>query len=322
MRAILKYPGAKWNLASWIISHMPPHESYLEPYFGSGAVFFNKEPARIETINDLDGEIVNFFSVCREHPEELARAINLTPWAREELKESQKVADDPVERARRTAVGCYMTFGSRRCSKSFRHSTGKYKHYGPDNAKLWGKLPETIIQVAQRLKNAQIENRPAIDLIKSFDGPEVLVYLDPPYMKDTRTLHGDQYHFEMSDQEHEELLKTIIIFTGKVIISGYDHEMYNDYLKGWDMRSIKSQIERGGTRTEILDVSTIEKNFILSAKPTNPRKRDGQDTPLLDILVSPKCPTIAILFFRLFQTEKIERGKPLRPQNPKNLTIS
>lgn len=60
MRPVLKYPGAKWNLSSWIISHMPPHESYLEPYFGSGAVFFNKEPARIETINDMDGEIVNF----------------------------------------------------------------------------------------------------------------------------------------------------------------------------------------------------------------------------------------------------------------------
>lgn len=84
-----------------------------------------------ETINDMDGEIVNFFSVCREHPEELARAINLTPWARQELKESQVVADDPVERARRTAVGCYMTFGARRCSRSFRHTTSKTKNGGP-----------------------------------------------------------------------------------------------------------------------------------------------------------------------------------------------
>ena len=252
MKPILKYPGAKWNLASWIISHMPPHESYLEPYFGSGAVFFNKEPARIETINDLDGEIVNFFRVCRNQPEELARAVNLTPWARRELKESRRQDADPVERARQTAIMCCMTFGSRRCSKSFRHTTGKYKHYGPDNAKLWGNLPETIIQVAQRLKDAQIENRPAIDLIKNFDGPEVLVYLDPPYMKDTRTLHGDQYHFEMSDQEHEELLKTVLNHNGKVIISGYDHEMYNDYLKGWDKQTIKSRIERGGVREETI----------------------------------------------------------------------
>lgn len=252
MRPVLKYPGAKWNLASWIISHIPPHESYLEPYFGSGAVFFNKEPARIETINDMDGEIVNFFSVCREHPEELARAINLTPWARQELKESQVVADDPVERARRTAVGCYMTFGARRCSRSFRHTTSKTKNGGPDNAKLWSKLPETIIQVAQRLKDAQIENRPAIDLIESFNGPEVLTYLDPPYMKATRTLNGDQYYHEMDDADHEVLLNAIINHRGKIILSGYDNALYNDYLKGWEKRSIKSQIERGGTRTEIL----------------------------------------------------------------------
>lgn len=145
-----------------------------------------------------------------------------------------------------------MTFGARRCSRSFRHTTGKTKNSGPDNAKLWSKLPETIIQVAQRLKNAQIENRPAIDLIRNFDGPEVLVYLDPPYIRGTRTLNGDQYRFEMSDQEHEELLDTVIGHNGKIILSGYDNDLYNDVLKGWEKRSIKSQIERGGTRTEIL----------------------------------------------------------------------
>ncbi|MDO5433347.1 DNA adenine methylase [Eubacterium sp.] len=252
MKPVLKYPGAKWNLASWIISYMPPHESYLEPYFGSGAVFFNKEPARIETINDIDGEIVNFFRVCREYPEELARAINLTPWAREELEKSRVVTDDPIERARRTAVGCYMTFGSRRCSRSFRHTTGKYKHDGPDNAKLWGLLPGIVKDVAERLKDAQIENRPAIELIKKHDGPEVLIYLDPPYIRDTRTLHGDQYKFEIYDADHEVLVKTIKNHNGKIILSGYENDLYNDYLKGWKKYSIKSRIERGGTRTETI----------------------------------------------------------------------
>lgn len=252
MRPVLKYPGAKWNLASWIISHMPPHESYLEPYFGSGAVFFNKEPARIETINDIDGEIVNFFRVCREQPEELAKAINLTPWAREELKESREVADDPVERARRTAVGCYMTFGSRLNKKTWRYTSGVQKNGGPDSAKLWGYVPDLVIQVAKRLKDAQIESRPAVDLIRGFDGPEVLIYLDPPYVKETRTLNGDQYRYEMDDHDHEELLQAISNHSGKIILSGYDNTLYNDYLGGWEKRSIKSKIERGGTRTEIL----------------------------------------------------------------------
>lgn len=282
MRPILKYPGSKWNLSSWIISHMPEHESYLEPYFGSGAVFFGKKPSKIETINDVDGEIVNFFRVCRENPEELARAINLTPWSREELAMSRKpinchselpkksmkdfeignkYTDNPVERARRTAVSCYMTYGSRKNSRSFRHTTGKNRNNGPDNAKLWGYLPETVMQVAQRLKNAQIENKPAIDLIRGYDGPEVLIYLDPPYVMKTRTLHGTQYDFEMTDYDHEELLNVIVKHSGKIILSGYDNDMYNDYLNKWEKRSIKSQIERGGSRTE-----TIWMNFELGFK--------------------------------------------------------
>lgn len=53
MRAVTKYPGSKWNLAKWIISHFPPHHSYLEPFFGSGAVLFNKPRSRIETVNVL-----------------------------------------------------------------------------------------------------------------------------------------------------------------------------------------------------------------------------------------------------------------------------
>lgn len=83
-KAILKYPGGKWRIADWIISHFPPHKVYCEPFLGSGAVFFTKRPAMIETINDINGEIVNLFKVCRERPGELAAALKFTPWAREE----------------------------------------------------------------------------------------------------------------------------------------------------------------------------------------------------------------------------------------------
>lgn len=85
-RPVLKYTGSKWRMADWIISLMPPHRSYLEPFFGSGAVFFKKPPSRIETINDLDGEIANLFRCVREKTEELARAVELTPYSREEYE--------------------------------------------------------------------------------------------------------------------------------------------------------------------------------------------------------------------------------------------
>ena len=252
MKPVLKYPGSKWNLASWIIDHMPPHESYLEPFFGSGAVLFNKEPSRIETINDSDGEIVNFFRVCRDKPEELARAINLTPWARDELAACREGTADPLERARRTAVTCHMTFGSRRCGKSFRHTTGKKKDGGPDHPKVWAGVPEIVLEAAERLKNVQVENKPALELIRGFDGPEVFIYLEPPYVKSTRTLHGDQYNFEMTEKDHEELLKAAVNSRAKIILSGYDNALYNDYLNGWKKESIKAQVERGGTKTETI----------------------------------------------------------------------
>lgn len=84
MKPVLKYPGSKWTLAEWIVGHLPAHRVYCEPFFGSGAVFFTKPPSKLETINDLDGEVVNLFRVLRDRPDDLAAAAALTPYAREE----------------------------------------------------------------------------------------------------------------------------------------------------------------------------------------------------------------------------------------------
>ena len=117
-KAAGKYPGGKWRISKWIISHFPKHKVYVEPYFGSGAVFFNKEPSYIETINDVDGNIVNLFKVCRESPDKLAQLIELTPFSREEFEECYEIAvDDPVERARRTLVRFHQSFGTTNSTK-------------------------------------------------------------------------------------------------------------------------------------------------------------------------------------------------------------
>lgn len=119
MRPVLKYPGSKWKMAEWIISLMPPHKSYLEPFFGSGAVFFKKEPSRIETINDMDGEIVNLFRCIREEPEELMRCVTMTPYSRAEYEQAwgkfrfrAGVPSVGVEAARMTLVRYWQSHGS------------------------------------------------------------------------------------------------------------------------------------------------------------------------------------------------------------------
>lgn len=104
MGAILKYPGSKWRIAKWIISHFPEgyqNMTYLEPFFGAGSVFFTKERSRIETINDLDDNVVNLFKVVRDRPEELAYKISMTPWGRKEYLDSYISTDDESEKARR-----------------------------------------------------------------------------------------------------------------------------------------------------------------------------------------------------------------------------
>ncbi|MBC1376812.1 DNA adenine methylase, partial [Listeria sp. FSL L7-1699] len=113
MKRILNYPGSKWNIASWIIENMPDHEVYLEPYFGSGAVFFNKHASKIETINDIDSRVVNLFQVIRDRTEELCQAVEFTPLSREEQQKSFFDDGDDVERARRFLVRCWQSIGAK-----------------------------------------------------------------------------------------------------------------------------------------------------------------------------------------------------------------
>lgn len=109
-----------------------------------------------------------------------------------------------------------------------------------------------MYQVAERLMDAHIENRQALDVIEHNNGEDILIYADPPYVKATRTLNGDQYRFEMTDAEHIQLLNSLVRHEGMVMISGYDCEMYRDMLRGWTMESIKTKAERGVIRTECL----------------------------------------------------------------------
>lgn len=234
---------------------MPQHVGYVEPFFGSGAVFFNKPKSPIETISDLDGSIVRFFRTCREKPEELAYSISLTPWSREEFLRSDFCDDsiDDVEAARQFLVRCWQTFGARtRCKTGWRNTTARTKNHGPDNPAMWKRLPEIVFQVADRLMDAQIENRPALEVIAHNNGKDILIYADPPYVKSTRTLNGDQYRFEMTDQDHEELLRSLNDHTGMVMLSGYDCDLYRDLLKGWRMECIATKAERGVPRVECI----------------------------------------------------------------------
>ena len=266
MKAILKYPGAKNRLAPWICNYIPPHRNYVEPFFGSGAVFFNKEPAYLEIINDIDDDIVNYFRVIREQGDELARKIRFTPYSREEYKTAYSSEGlckiNELEKARRFAIKCWMGFGNgNRYKNGYRRGIGETS---PNPAKTWNELPNTILKAAERLKNAQIESTDAIKLISEIKGDSTFIYCDPPYLMETRKKY--LYNHEMDDIEHEKLLDVITKSDCKIMISGYDNDLYNGILHKWNKVQKRTCAECGIARIETLwmnyDIEGSQMSFI------------------------------------------------------------
>lgn len=248
MKAILKYPGGKWRIAEWIISYFPEHKVYVEPYFGSGACFFKKQSSYLETINDIDGNIVNLFKVCRDYPEELAKAINLTPFSRDEFINCNTPSDNPIEQARRTLVRYHQSFGTSNSSKNSWRNVQTYG--GPRVATMWNCLPEIIVNCCERLKEAQIENTDALKLIEQYNDENTLIYCDPPYLQELRK--KNMYKHEMNKEQHIELLKALKTSKSKIILSGYDNDLYNSELSGWTTAEKKTTAQMGLHRIEKL----------------------------------------------------------------------
>lgn len=248
MRQVLKYPGAKSRISDWIISNMPNHKVYLEPFAGSLAVLLNKPRCHIETVNDLHGEVVNFFKILRDNPEELQMKIKLTPYSREEYDLAYQELENDIERARRFCVRCWQGFG---CANLYHNGfkSGQQSN-SPNPARAWAELPVIMLQAAERLKGVQIENLPAIEIIRRYNTEDVFIYADPPYLRETRKRY--LYKHEMTDQEHVDLLSVLINHPGKIMISGYENDLYNKVLKGWRKVSKETLAEGGLKRVETL----------------------------------------------------------------------
>lgn len=248
--AVLRYPGSKWTLARQIVSHFQPHFHYVEPFFGSGAVFFTKPNVPHEVLNDTNGSIVNLFRVLREHTDELCWLLEATPWSREEYDLSDEITNNPVEDARRFVVRCWQAHASDLAKKTGWKSRGAKQRAGGMSHR-WLKVPDQLRELAWRLADAEIENRDALEVIARHSAPDCLIYADPPYPHGVRTQH--MYGKEMSDEDHVFLLTTLLAHPGPVVVSGYAHEMYDDTLSHWTRVTMKApKVEKAAMRTEVL----------------------------------------------------------------------
>ena len=252
MKAIMKYPGSKWNMAKTIVSLMPEHKSYLEPYFGSGAVLFTKPVAPIETINDISGDVVNLFRTIREHKDELAAAIYYTPYSEQEYEQAfNDQSENPVERARLFLIRSLQSHGF----STYRKVGWKVDVQGREKSycvKHWNEIPNIIHETAERLKKVQIANTEAVELIRRFNYDNVFIYLDPPYMLEARSSKRKQYEYEMTEADHIRLLETISKSKAKIMISGYQTDLYDEILKSWNRHEYSATAQMGLPRKEIL----------------------------------------------------------------------
>jgi len=250
-RPALRYYGGKWNLAPWIISHFPPHKNYVEPCGGAASVLLQKPRSPLETYNDLDGNVVNFFRVLRDQPGELIQKIKLTPWAREEYETSLIICDEPVEKARR--FFCCLWMGIK---QSFNTTSGQFRSCSEYNANPNQLFFDDLLVVADRFINVQIENARFDYVINRYDNENTLIYFDPPYVSETRS-QNDVYMVEFCQEEHEISSALLRNAKGFVVVSGYACPLYADLYEshGWHRVDKESQTNSGGKRIESLWLS-------------------------------------------------------------------
>jgi len=222
-----RWYGGKYSHLDWLLPLLPKTKHYCEVFGGSAAVLLNREPSPIETYNDIDGDVVNFFRVLRDKPAELIEKLYLTPFSYEEFSKAIELKGEKdlpdVERARLF----FIRAGQVRIGLAQEATPGRWawckltSRRGMSGAvSRWLAKIDELHKVAERLRRVQIENRPAIEVIKRYDSEDTLFYCDPPYPHECR---GDPnaYEYEMTDEEHEELAETLHSVKGKVALSSY-----------------------------------------------------------------------------------------------------
>lgn len=271
MKPPFTYFGGKTAIAERIAALLPPHEHYVEPFAGSLAVLLAKSPAPMETVNDLDGELVNFWRVLRDDPAGLELACTLTPHSRAEHQASMEPLGpglSDLERARRWWVRLTQGRGGQP-----RQRTGWRFHETPGQTPMSVYLAGYAARMppaARRLARVALECRPALEVIEAYSRHSgALIYADPPYLDSTRThgAMGDMYNHEMrTEEDHRLLAKALHSARSAVVLSGYDSPLYADLYDGWHRHELAALAGNSLTRTRT-EVLWSNRPFLHVAQP-------------------------------------------------------
>lgn len=262
-KAPFAWYGGKATLAKWVIGHFPDHQVYVEPFGGAASVLVAKPPSPVEIYNDLDERLVNFFRVLQE-PQSftvLQRLLELTPYSRSEWKYRQNETkwENDMRSAADFFIHCRMArggFGGTTISSTLFAVSTRVRRGMCENVSKYLSAIEGLPELVERFRSVAIEGLPAEEIIQRYDGSDTLFYCDPPYLPETRSESTRKvYAQEMSRRDHWTLLCCLLEVTGKVVISGYLHKMYDDMLDGWVRITKKTHTKinsKRSPRTEVL----------------------------------------------------------------------
>lgn len=265
-RPLLRWHGGKWKLAPWIISHFPPHRTYVEPFGGAASVLLRKPRAYAEVYNDTWRVAVDVFRCARDPAlaAELERRLRLTPFARDEFKGAYIVeGDDMVERARKAIVRSFMGFGS--ASTNGEYLTGfraSSRRSGTTPALDWQHYPDLVQSFTERLQGVVIENKDYSEVIEQHDHEDSLIYCDPPYPHETRNMRRGNaaYAHEFTRADHEHLAEQLHVCAGMVAVSTYPCKLYDRLYAGWMVSETEAFADGARKRREVLYLNAAAAN--------------------------------------------------------------
>lgn len=268
------YVGGKTRLAGWITDHLPDHTVYVEPFGGSASVLLNKPRSSIEVYNDRDRDVVQFFEVVRERPDELAEWVRRTPYSEELHQEwvqafySGERSDDPVERAGRFLFLRYTQYaGKYKNPSGFKRDTARTR---VGDSATWKTVPERIAEVCDRLQGVSIQDRDFAEVIDHYDGEETVFYCDPPYL-------NKEDSYLVDDFQHADLADALEGIDGYALVSYTDCP--DGLYDGWEEVSRGHYHDSGARKDE--DEEEVTERLILNYDPeTVPTFVDAEQATL------------------------------------------
>lgn len=263
---LTRWYGGKYSKLKYLLPLIPRHDIYVEVFAGSAALFFAKQPSRLNVINDVNKDLINFYRVLRDESklEKLLITLDLIPYSRNEffrIKEEYSTITDEIEKA----ASWYVLFKQAFSGDMTPYSGWSYAVKTNPRMKSYFRGIEELVNCHTLIKQAQIDSGSFTDIIKRYDSVNTFFYCDPPYVQTSRHVRGrERYQHELTDENHQELVELLLTVKGKVLLSGYENELYQPletcgwFKQAWSCYSPSARQDRDTPEQEKYDYYRTE----------------------------------------------------------------